>query len=157
MFSAVLVIAMLLTVLSVPSIVLTARALDKRLKRYRAFRFASPEDIKGMEIPRVILDEWSSVSSSVTYATMLMDEIDRLNSLRPALFQAELAMALIIVLAIIPGFEMSVLVCMIFILASAAVSILYWHSDLRRYEREYYAVLSELESMGDDAESMIYG
>lgn len=155
-YGAVLVVAILLLVLSIPSIVLTVNASSKMLRRYRAFRSADPGDM-GMDIPKVILDEWASVSTPLGYMTVLMEEMDRLGSVRPSIFQAEIAVALIVVLAVLPGYDTNVLACMSLVLALAVASIFYWHRNFGNYGREYYDVVRELESNGNDAEDMIYG
>lgn len=153
-YAAMIVVVILLVVLSIPSILLTVRGSSKLLKRYRLLRCIGIENTSN--IPKMILDEWTVVNSPLTYASMLSEEIERLNALRPAVLQAEIAAVLIIVLAIVPGFETNVLIGMIVVLAAIILSILYSRMNTRDYAKEYVMVMAELESNGDEHHDMIY-
>lgn len=145
-YGAVLVVAILLIVLSIPSMILTVRESSRILRRYRLLRQIGPGDVGGL--PKTIRDEWSSVSSPLTYATMLSEEIERLGSLRPAVLQAEIGLVLIVFLAIVPRFEFDVLLCMLAVIAAVIASLIYRRRNSDRYSCEYVMVISELESNG---------
>ena len=147
-YSAVLVVAILLIVLSIPSIILTVRESSHLLKRYRLLKCVGQDDIG--ELHKTIRDEWSSVDTPLTYATMLSEEMERLNSLRPAVLQAEIGLVLIVFLAIVPRFENDVLVFMILVIAAVLLTLIYCRLNGREYAREYVEAMSELESNGDD-------
>lgn len=155
-FGAALVVTILLTVLSVPSILLTVRSSSKQLKRYRLLRSADPEQIADIEIPKAIMAEWISVLSPVNFVSMIADELERLSSVKPAILQAEIALVLMAALAIIPGYEIIVLVFMIFIMLVIIASILLWYRNLRNYSNEYISAMSVMETKGNDSEDMIY-
>lgn len=145
-YGAVIVVAILLVVLSIPSLLLTVRESSRLLKRYKLLRCIGPEDVGSL--PKTIKDEWGSVNSPLTYATMLSEEMERLGSLRPAVLQAEIGFVLIVFLAVVPRFEENVLVFMLLVLAAIMISIIYSRMNLRRYSREYVVIISELESNG---------
>ena len=147
-YSAVIVVAILLVVLSIPSLILTVRESSRLLKRYRLLRCIGPDDLG--PLPKPIKDEWGAVNSPLTYATMLSEEMERLGSLRPAILQAEIGIVLILFLAIVPRFEENVLICMILVLAAVVISIIYSRVNIGRYSREYVMIISELESNGGD-------
>ena len=147
-YSAVLVVAILLIVLSIPSITLTVRESSRLLKRYRLLRCVGPEDVGVLH--KTIKDEWTSVNSPLTYATMLSEEMERLNSMRAATLQAEIGLVLIVFLAIVPKFENDVLIFIVLVIAAVILSILYCRLNVREYSREYERAISELESNGDD-------
>jgi len=147
-YGAVIVVAILLVVLSIPSMVLTVRESSRLLKRYRLLRCIGPGDAGSL--PKTIKDEWGSVNSPLTYATMLSEEMERLSSLRPAVLQAEIGLVLIVFLAVVPRFENNVLICMLLVLAAVIISIIYSRMNVRNYGREYVMIISELESNGDN-------
>lgn len=149
------VVAILLIVLSVPSVLLTVRASSKMLRRYCILRTVG--EIDQASIPPVMLGEWTAVSSPLNYLTMLTEEMDRLGSLRAAILQAEIASALLIVLAFIPRYEWNVLICVIIILVLVVFSVLYYRRNINEYGQEYIGVMRELETTGDESADMIYG
>ncbi len=140
---AVMIVAMMMVILSIPSILLTVRNSASLLKRYRLLR--SIKDVGDeKEVPPNILNEWNAVNSPVAYTTLITEEIERLNGLRPALFQAELAALLIIILAIYPGFDSSVLIFMMIILVAAIASVVYGMITTKKYRQEYLVILKEI-------------
>lgn len=140
---AVMIVAMMMVILSIPSILLTVRNSASLLKRYRLLR--SIKDVGDeKEVPPNILNEWNAVNSPMAYTTLITEEIERLNGLRPALFQAELAALLIIILAIYPGFDSSVLIFMMIILVAAIASVVYGMITTKKYRQEYLVILKEI-------------
>ena len=154
-YSAVVVVAILLVVLSVPSLLLNVRASSNLLKRYQILRAVGNDSKK--DIPKPLLEEWSNVNTPLSYVSLLANEIEHISSLRPAAFQAEIAVVLVIILAFVPGFVTEVLVFMIAIVLVSVLTILYASMNANRYKREYMMALSELESNGDESADMIYG
>ena len=154
-YGAILIVAILLVVLSIPSILLTVRGSSKLLSRYRLLR--SVEQSNTDNIPKIILNEWTAVKSPLTYVTMLSEEIERLNTLRPAVLQAEIASVLIILLAVVPQFERDVLIAMIAILVVVFASLIYARMNAHSYAVEYVTTMSELETNGGESHDMIYG
>lgn len=155
-FGAVLVVAILLVVLSVPSVLLTVRSSSKQLRRYRILRLAGQDQIDAAGVPKAILFEWASVSSPVSYVSMIADEMERISSLRPAILQSQIALVLMIALAIVPGYEMYVLLFIVVLAMVIVVSIVYWYANLGNYSDEYVKAIQELETNGNDTEDMIY-
>ena len=155
MYGAILVVAILLVVLSIPSIILTVRGSSKLLGRYKLLR--SVNEANAENIPKVILNEWTAVKSPLTYVSMLSDEIERLNTLRPAVLQAEIASVLIILLAIIPQFEGDLLYVMIGILVVVFAALIYARMNTHAYAVEYVTTMAELENNGGESHDMIYG
>ena len=155
MYGAILVVAILLVVLSIPSIILTVRGSSKLLGRYKLLR--SVDESNAENIPKIILNEWTAVKSPLTYVSMLSEEIERLNTLRPAVLQAEIASVLIVLLAIIPKFEDDLLYVMIGILLIVFASLIYARINAHAYAVEYVTTMAELENNGDESHDMIYG
>jgi len=154
-YGAVVVVAILLVVLSVPSLLLSVKASSSLLKRYDILRSVSADSKK--DIPKSLLEEWNNVNTPLNYVSMLANEIEHIGSLRPAVFQAEIAVALVIVLAFVPGFVTEVLIFMASIVLISVLTILYAGINANRYRHEYVMALSELESNGDESADMIYG
>ena len=154
-YGAVVVVAILLVVLSVPSLLLSVKASSGLLKRYQILRSIGNDNKK--EIPKALLEEWNNVNTPLNYVSMLANEMEHVSSLRPAVFQAEIAVALVIILAIVPGFVTEVLVFMAGIVVVSVLTILYAGINANRYRHEYIVALSELESNGDESADMIYG
>ena len=141
--SAVLVVAIMLVIISVPSILISVRHSSKMLKKYRLLR--SIDDISEHEnVPENILNEWNSVKSQMAYTTLISEEIEKLSGLRPAFFQAELAAILIIVLAIVPGFSGEILWIMIVIAVISFLAVVYASMNTRNYTHEYLTILKEM-------------
>ena len=154
-YVAVVVVAILLVVLSVPSLLLSVRASSSLLKRYRVLRFVTPENKS--HVPRALLEEWSNVTSPLTYVSLLANEIEHLSSLRPAIFQAEIAVVLVIALSVFPGFVTEVLLLMIAVCVVSVIVMLYFRSNVRQYRLEYAMASDELDSSGNESKDMIYG
>ena len=142
--SSVMVVIMMLVILSVPSILLTVRNSAKLLKKYRLLRSV---DLEGKDdVPQELLNEWNAVNSQMAYTTLITDEIEKLSGLRPAIFQCEIAIVLMIILMIYPGCELGVLILMIALIAVSLLAVIYGALNTKMYTMEYVRILSEMNS-----------
>lgn len=156
--SSVLVVVMMLVILSVPSILLTVRNSAKLLKKYRLLR--SIDISERDDLPQQVVNEWNAANSQMAYTTLITDEIEKLSGLRPAIFQCEIAIVLMIILLIVPGCQFEVLILMIALIAVSALAVVYGALNTRMYTIEYVKILSEIneknESENQTADGM-YG
>ena len=156
--SSVLVVVMMLVILSVPSILLTVRNSAKLLKKYRLLR--SIDISERDDLPQQVVNEWNAANSQMAYTTLITDEIEKLSGLRPAIFQCEIAIILMIILLIVPGCQFEVLILMIALIAVSALAVVYGALNTRMYTIEYVKILSEIneknESENQTADGM-YG
>jgi uncharacterized membrane protein len=155
LFSALIIVALFLIILSVPTIMLAVRSSSKLLKRYRTLRAVDELDEKS--VSKQMLEEWNTVKSPLSYTALLSDEIERLGTLRQAMLHSEIAIALLIILAFYPGYETDVLFGMIGVVALVLLVVVYGIRNLRRYIREYVVALEEMDVNGDEAVARIYG
>ncbi len=147
--SSVMVVIMMLVILSVPSILLTVRNSARLLKKYRLLRSI---DINEKDnVPQQVLNEWNAVNSQMAYTTLITDEIEKLSGLRPAIFQCEIAVLLMIILLIYPGCELGVLILMIAMIIISVFAVIYGGLNTRMYTEEYMMILREMneESEGE--------
>ncbi len=142
--SSVMVVIMMLVILSVPSILLTVRNSAKLLKKYRLLRSIDINERDG--VPQQVLNEWNAANSQMAYTTLITDEIEKLSGLRPAIFQCEIAIILMIILIIVPGCELNVLILMISLIAVSAFAVIYGALNTKMYTYEYMNILSEMNS-----------
>ena len=142
--SSVMVVIMMLVILSVPSILLTVRNSAKLLKKYRLLR--SIDINERDDVPQQVLNEWNAANSQMAYTTLITDEIEKLSGLRPAIFQCEIAIILMIILIIVPGCELNVLILMISLIAVSAFAVIYGALNTKMYTYEYMNILSEMNS-----------
>ncbi len=142
--SSILVVVMMLVILSVPSILLTVRNSAKLLKKYRLLRSIDISDRD--DVPQQVLNEWNAANSQMAYTTLITDEIEKLSGLRPAIFQCEIAIILMIILIIVPGCELNVLILMISLIAVSAFAVIYGALNTKMYTYEYMNILSEMNS-----------
>ena len=140
--SSVMVVIMMLVILSVPSILLTVRNSAKLLRKYRILR--SIDLTEKDDVPQQVMNEWNAVNSQMAYTTLITDEIEKLSGLRPAIFQCEIAILLMIILLIFPGCETPVLVLMICLIAVSAFAVIYGGLNTKMYTQEYVRILSEM-------------
>lgn len=156
--SSVLVVVMMLVILSVPSILLTVRNSAKLLRKYRLLRSIDISDRD--DLPQQVVNEWNAANSQMAYTTLITDEIEKLSGLRPAIFQCEIAIILMIILLIVPGCQFEVLILMIALIAVSALAVVYGALNTRMYTIEYVKILSEIneknESENQTADGM-YG
>ena len=155
LFSALVLVALFLIILSTPTIILAVRASSKLLTRYRILR--SVDDLEEGTVSKQMMEEWNSVNSPLNYTALLSDEIERLGTLRQAMLHSEIAIAILIFLAFYPGYETDVLIAMIAIIATVFLVIVYGVHNLRGYIREYVSALEEMDVNGDEAVARIYG
>ena len=142
--SSVMVVIMMLVILSVPSSLLTVRNSAKLLKKYRLLRSV---DLEGKDdVPQELLNEWNAVNSQMAYTTLITDEIEKLSGLRPAIFQCEIAIILMVILMIYPGCELGVLILMIALIAVSLLAVIYGALNTKMYTMEYVRILSEMNS-----------
>ena len=140
---AVVIVIMMLMILSVPSIFLTVRGSSVLLKKYTMLRSIEKVD-KENEMPDHVLNEWKAIKSPIGYMSLVVNEIEKLDALKPAFFQAELAVVLTIVMAVYPGLETNVLILFIALDVLCAISVIYGHIYAYAYKREYAKILSDL-------------
>ena len=154
-YSALVLITLLMVILSVPSIFLSSWTASKQLKRYVALRqFRGVDD---SDIPAALLNEWNSVKSDVGYATLITEELEKMAALRSPMFQAELAIILIIVMAFVPGYETAVLVLMMTLLALCVVAVIYGTRAMKLYGAEYVKLIREMAEKGEKGNDSMYG
>lgn len=154
-YSALVLITLLLIILSVPSIFLSSWTASKQLRKYISLR--SFREMNDSEIPAGILNEWNAVKTDIGYATLITEELEKMGSLRAPIFQSELAALLIIIMAFVPGYETSVLILMMILLAVCILTIIYGMRAMRAYSREYINLLREMAENGDKYNDAMYG
>ena len=155
LFTSLLIVALFLIILSTPTIVLSVRASSKLLTRYRILR--SVEEMDESDVTKHMIEEWNSVKSPLSYTAILSDEIERLSSLRQAMLHSQIAVVILIVMALYPGYETDVLIAVAIIVAVVLFVVIYGMRNLRMYIREYVNALAEMDMNGDEALSRIYG
>jgi hypothetical protein len=155
LFSALIIVALFLIILSTPTIILAVRASSKLLARYRILR--SVDDLDEESVSKQMLEEWNTVNSPLNYTALLSDEIERLGTLRQATLHSEIAIVMLIVMAFYPGYEGEVLFAIAVIVAIVFLVVIYGIRNLRGYIREYVDALAEINVNGDEAVSRIYG
>ncbi len=155
--SSILVVVMMLVILSVPSILLTVRNSAKLLRKYRLLRSIDISDKD--DVPQQVLNEWNAANSQMAYTTLITDEIEKLTGLRPAIFQCEIAIILMIIL-LFTGCTTDVIILLIVLIAVSVLTVIYGALNTRMYTIEYVKILSEIneknESENQTADGM-YG
>lgn len=154
-YSALIVIALLMVILSVPSIFLLSWNGRKQLRRYLFLR--ALKEMNDSDIPPNIINEWSSVRSDIGYATLITEELEKMGSIRSPMSQAEIASILIIIMAFVPGYDTNVLILMMCLLALCIVSVIYGGRSLRIIGREYVKLAQEMEEKGQKSNDNMYG
>ena len=155
LFSALIIVALFLIILSTPTIILAVRSSSNLLKRYRALRSLDEMDEK--TVSKQILEEWNTVNSPLSYTALLSDEIERLGTLRQAMLHSQIAIVMLVLLGFYPGYETDVLIAMAAVVVIVLFVVLYGIRNLRRYIREYVDALEEIDVNGDEAVARIYG
>lgn len=150
--SSVMVVIMMLFIISVPSIYLTVRASSKQLKKYKVLR-AIDDISEHKDVPPELVTEWNVVKSQMAYTTIITEEIERLGSLKPAFFQAELAIFLSIILAIWPHYETNVLILMIAVIIVSIVVLIYGKANTKMYSQEYLTLLSDMNKKAETGDN----
>ena len=146
--SSILVVVMMLVILSVPSILLTVRNSAKLLKKYKLLRSIDISDRD--DVPQQVLNEWNAANSQMAYTTLITDEIEKLSGLRPAIFQCEIAIIMMIILLLVPpGCTLEVLILMIVLIAVSAFAVIYGALNTMMYTIEYVKILSEINAKNE--------
>lgn len=86
-----------------------------------------------------------SVQSAVGYGNMIIMEVDRLNSLRPAILQAGLSAGLLFSLFFFPGFAEDLVIWMVLTFIVIVVTVVAGYLAMRRYAQEYLSMVMEVE------------
>ena len=146
--SSVMVVIMMLVILSVPSILLTVRNSAKLLRKYRLLRSIDIDEKDN--VPAHVMNEWNAVNSQMAYTTLITDEIEKLSGLKPAIFQCEIAILLMIILMIVPGCQTEVLILMIALISVSVLAVIYGAMNTRMYTLEYMKILNEMNSENDE-------
>jgi len=144
--SSILVVVMLLVILSVPSILLTVRNSAKLLKKYKLLRSINISDKD--DVPQQVLNEWNAANSQMAYTTLITDEIEKLTGLRPAIFQCEIAIILMIIL-LFTGCTTDVIILLVVLIAVSVLTVIYGALNTRMYTIEYVKILSEINAKNE--------
>ena len=136
-FQALMIISLLLVIMSIPTIFITIRNSSNVLRRYMALR--SLRDVDDGDIPSHILEEWNAVKNNVNYATLMTEELEKLNGLRPALFQTE------------------VLVLMAVLIVLSVIALAYSYVCIKKYGMEYMSLLREMSNGPSGGRDAMYG
>ena len=154
-YTALVIITLLMVILSVPSIILLSWNSTKQLNRYRFLRaFREMDD---STIPPALLNEWTAVKTDIGYAALITEELEKMSSIRSPMFQAEIASVLIIIMAFVPGYVNAVLILMMCLLALCIISVIYGVRALRAISKEYALLLHEMEEKGEKSNDTMYG
>ena len=154
-YTAWVIITLLMVILSVPSIILLSWNSTKQLNRYRFLRaFREMDD---STIPPALLNEWTAVKTDIGYAALITEELEKMSSIRSPMFQAEIASVLIIIMAFVPGYVNAVLILMMCLLALCIISVIYGGRALRAISKEYALLLHEMEEKGEKSNDTMYG
>ncbi len=154
-YTALVIISLLMVILSVPSIFLLSWSSTKQLNRYRVLR--SFREMDDSSIPSHLLNEWTAVKTDVGYATLITEELEKMSAIRSPMFQAEIASILIIIMAFVPGYTTPVLILMMSLLALCIIAIIYGGRSIRAIGREYAQLLQEMETKGAKSNDNMYG
>ena len=144
--SSILVVVMMLVILSVPSILLTVRNSAKLLKKYKLLRSINISDKD--DVPQQVLNEWNAANSQMAYTTLITDEIEKLTGLRPAIFQCEIAIILMIIL-LFTGCTTDVIILLIVLITVSVLTVIYGALNTRMYTIEYVKILSEINAKNE--------
>ena len=143
-FQALMVIALLLAITSIPTLLISTRNASKLLRRYKVLR-----NVKDMDdIPSHVVDEWNAVNNNVNYATIMTSELEKLNALRPAIFQAQVSIVMMVIMAFVPGYSSDLLWPMIIIIAVSVIATLFGYRCMKKYAEEYIKLLVEMKEDG---------
>jgi len=153
-YNGVYYIALILAIFSVPNIVSTLLVSNRQMHRYRLLRSLNEKERKSL--PANIITEWLSVQSAVGYGNMIIMEVDRLNSLRPAILQAGLSAGLLFSLFFFPGFAEDLVIWMVLTFIVIVVTVVAGYLTMRRYAQEYLSMVMEVEKEDRQDLGIIY-
>jgi len=154
-YSALILIVLLMVILSVPSIFILSWNAFKQLKRYMLLRA-----LRGMDdssLPPNMIEELNTVRSDIGYATAITEELEKVSGIRSQMFQAELAIMLIAIMAFVPGYETDVLILMMTLLALCIIAVIYGGRAMRALGKEYVSLVHEMQEKGEKANDNMYG
>lgn len=154
-YSALILIVLLMVILSVPSIFLLSWTAFKQLKRYMFLR--AMREMDDSSLPPNLVEELNTVRTDIGYATLITEELEKVSSIRSPMFQAELAGILIIIMAFVPGYELEVLILMMVLLVLCIVAVIYGSKAMKAIGKEYVALLKEMQEKGEKANDNMYG
>ena len=154
-FLAMTIVTIMMIIISVPSILITVRNSSKQLKRYKTLR--SMNNLGNNPLPQHIVNEWNAVKSPIGYTTLITEEIERLNGIRPAIFQTEIAFILIVFMAFVPGYSSAIFWIMIVLLVIVTITVIYGSLNIKMYTVEYLTILQELSNNGEESRDNMYG
>lgn len=155
LFLTLFFVSLLLAVISVPRLVATVRYSRKEINRYRELR--GIKDLGRLPVSNMARQEWERARSSMGYGALLLGEIERLNDLRPSVMQAQTSALLLLLLAVVPGFETPVLAVALALVALVLLSSVYSGRLSEGFVNEYLEMLKEFEDQDGNGFSTIYG
>ncbi len=152
-YSALLFTSMFLAVMSMPQVLMALRVTRSRMDELRKLRDGDSPEEEGQ------MDEWLSINTPMGYSTALMTEIERLNGIRPLIFQAEISGLILVFLVLISGVEEGLLiwiVLLIVILMGSGLLAGYW---MGRYIEKYQSLVQSCMEHKEEEENLdiIYG
>lgn len=153
-FSALVVVTLLLILLSVPSILVTLYHSSRQFSKYGKLRLMKERPIA--DIPPKMAHEWNAVRTDVGYLTVISEELEKIGALRPALFNSEVSIILIVVLMFVPGFEPGVFAFMSCLLVICFLSLVLAFRTMKRYGEEYVAISRNMSEKNGDSKDNMY-
>lgn len=143
----IMVVMILMMTISIPTIFLTVRSSAKLIKKYAALRSIDKMEEK---TPKNVLNEWKTAKSTLGYTSIIAEQIEKLNSLRPMFFQAGLAIILSIILGIWPGYDSNMLILFIVLDVIVVLTLAYAVFYINVYKHEYVKILKEVNEESDN-------
>ena len=116
--------------------------------------------LRGMDdasLPPNMLDELNTVRSDIGYATAITEELEKVSGIRSQMFQAELAIVLIAIMAFVPGYETDVLILMMTLLALCIIAVIYGGRAMHALGKEYVSLVHEMQEKGERSNDNMYG
>lgn len=154
-YTALVIISLLMVILSVPSIFLLSWNSVKQVNKYRFLR--AFKEMDDSTIPAGLLNDWTAVKTDIGYAALITEELEKMGSIRSPMFQAEIASLLIVIMAFVPGYTTPVLILMMSLLALCIIAVIYGSKSLKTISKEYALLLREMEEKGEKANDNMYG
>lgn len=151
-FLALLLAAVVSSVFAVPSLFLAAYRSSKTLKRYQVIGSIEKMGLLSTELA----EEWSTVKSSMAYSAVITEEIERLNTLKPMLFQTMVSAVLLLLVAVLSEIEDVARYVVLGLFLLCLVSIIFGMVNYRKYTEEYEEILAELDMNGSESCGSMY-
>ena len=140
---------MFLVILSIPTVFLTVWNSSKLLKKYQLIRRVPATYERN--IPEEFLTEWNAINTDINYVSLISDEIDRLNNLSSPIFHTLLAVILLGILSIVPGFDNQIFPLILGLIVVGIITVIFGHVVRVRYHIEYEGVI---DNMSNDEEGI---